>query len=311
MNDWKSNLINAYRLTTAPLRAWQKSMMIRSGQLPVFVLFYHRVSDYFPTPWTIGCREFENQLDWLEQNFQLVSLEAAQQIISSGCNRQPTLAITFDDGYAENVEFALPMLIERRIPITYFVTLGNVLEQRPFEHDLQLGQPLPVNSIDSIRAMVNAGIEIGAHTRNHIDLGQTSDPRVIFDEVIASGRELAQEVSQRIRYFAFPYGQSKNLNQAALQMLKEEGYAGACTTLGAANPVGVDPFQINRLHGDPSLARVKNWLSFDPRYFNSYRFDNEPTAAATTPFPSQMDYSGSLFPSHATTCCQSQTIADR
>jgi peptidoglycan/xylan/chitin deacetylase (PgdA/CDA1 family) len=310
MNDWKSNLINAYRLTTAPLRAWQKSSMIRSGQLPVFVLFYHRVSDQYPTPWTISCRDFEMQIDWLEQNFQLVSLETAQQIIAGGCSRQPTLAITFDDGYAENLEFALPLLVERRIPVTYFVTLGNILEQRPFEHDLRLGQPLPVNSIDSIRAMVNAGIEIGAHTRNHVDLGQTSDPQVVFDEVIMSGRELAQTISQKIRYFAFPYGQSQNLNQTALQWLREEGYHGACTTLGAANPIGVDPFQINRTHGDPLLARVKNWLSFDPRYFNAYRFDHEKHKSNITLFPSQTDFSALSSSPSPSRCCQTQSITD-
>jgi peptidoglycan/xylan/chitin deacetylase (PgdA/CDA1 family) len=273
MSNWKTNLINTYRITTAPFRAWQKSMLMRAGQLPVYVMFYHRVSDCYPNPWTIGCAEFEAQLDWFQKNFQLVSLERAQQIIASGCNRTPTLALTFDDGYAENLEFAIPLIVERRIPLTYFVTLGNVLHQRPFPHDVAFGQPLPVNTIETLRSMADAGIEIGAHTRNHVDLGSISDPETIYDEVITSGRELADALSRPIHFFAFPFGQPKNLNSSAFELLKEEGYRAACTTLPEANPVGADPFQINRLHGDPSLARVKNWLSFDPRFFNSCRTD--------------------------------------
>lgn len=273
MANWKTNLINAYRLTTTPLRAWQKSMLVRAGKVPVFVLFYHRVSDQYPNPWTIGCAEFAAHLDWLQQNFKLVSLEDAQRLIASGCNRQPTLAITFDDGYAENTEFAIPLMVERRIPLTYFVTLGNIRDQRPFEHDLAFGRALPVNSIETIRAMSQAGIEIGAHTRNHVDLGKVKDPKILFDEVITAGRELADEISKPVRYFAFPYGQRCNLNRAAFHLLKEEGYQGVCTTLGAANPIGSDSFQLSRLHGDPSLARIQNWLSFDPRLSTENHFD--------------------------------------
>jgi peptidoglycan/xylan/chitin deacetylase (PgdA/CDA1 family) len=275
MANWKSNLIDAYRFTTAPLRAWQKSMLMRAGQLPIYILFYHRVSDVHPNPWTIGCSDFQAHLDWLAKNFQLVSLKTAQLAIASGYNRTPMVAITFDDGYAENLEFAIPLMLERRIPLTYFVTLGNILQQRPFEHDIVFGQPLPVNSIESIRAMSNAGIEIGAHTRNHIDLGDVSDPEILFDEVIASGRELAFQISKPVRYFAFPFGQRNNLNRTAFRLLKDEGYLGACTTLGAANSIGSDSFQLSRLHGDPSLARIKNWLNFDPRLTTVDRFDYE------------------------------------
>jgi peptidoglycan/xylan/chitin deacetylase (PgdA/CDA1 family) len=271
MNNWKTNLINAYRLTTAPYRAWQRASLIRAGRLPVYVLFYHRVSDGFPTPWTISCQEFEAHINWLENEFEFVSLQAAQEIVSSGENRRPRLAITFDDGYAENMEFALPLLLERRIPTTYFVTWGNVVEQRPFGHDLALGQPLAVNSVDSIRAIANAGIEIGAHSRTHLDLGEINDPDVIFDEVITAGRELSQAISSPIRYFAFPFGQAANLNATAIQYLQTEGYAGCCTAFGGSNAIGGDPFQINRIHGDPSLARIKNWLSFDPRLESASR----------------------------------------
>ncbi len=265
MSDWKSNLIDAYRLSTTPIRAWRKSSLVRAGQLPVFVLFYHRVSDRHTNPWSMTCKNFEQQIDWLQDNFQLAGLDECQQIISSGFNQTPTLAITFDDGYAENLEFALPMLIERRIPFTYFVAWGHIIEQRPFEHDVDRGVPLPVHTPESILALANAGVEIGLHTRNHVNVGEITDKDELYDELVVTGRELAAYIEKPVRYFAFPYGQYQHLTAEAFQLLKAEGFQGACTTLPSGNPIGEDPFQINRYHGDPSLSRIKNWLSFDPR----------------------------------------------
>ena len=170
MVSWRSNLIEAYRYSTLPYRAWQMRHRRNTGQVPVYVVYFHRISDTHPNPWTMSCRDFQRQIDWLEKNFQIVCLQESQRRIASGHNTQPTLSITFDDGYAENCVFALPMLIERRIPVTYFVTLQHTVHQQSFPHDLQLGTPLPVNSIESLRALDISGIEIGAHTRNHPDL---------------------------------------------------------------------------------------------------------------------------------------------
>ncbi len=86
-------------------------------------------------------------IDWFEENFQIVDLQECQRRISSGFNTRPTLSITFDDGYSENCDFALPLLIERRIPVTYFVTTSNIFQQKPFAHDVEAGFPLPVNTI--------------------------------------------------------------------------------------------------------------------------------------------------------------------
>ena len=275
MANWKSNLIEAYRFTTTPYRAWQMVQRRSAGHVPIFVVFYHRISDSFPNPWTLGCREFEQQIDWFERHFQIVGLDECQRRINSGNNSQPTLAITFDDGYAENSEFALPLLLERRIPVTYFVTVDNAIHQRPFAHDIQFGKALATNSIESLRAISMAGVEIGAHTRNHVDLGKLNDPVQLVDEVITSSRELANLVGRPIRYFAFPYGLRQNMNAAVFRLLKEEGFAGACTAMGSWNDIGGDAFQISRIHGDPSFARMKNWFCFDPRLASVVPFDYE------------------------------------
>ena len=75
-------------------------------------------------------RFFARQIRWLQKRFSLVSLEEAQRRILEGCNREPCLSITFDDGYADNCRQAIPLLIGNRIPCTYFVTVRNVLSGR-------------------------------------------------------------------------------------------------------------------------------------------------------------------------------------
>ncbi len=201
----------------------------------------------------------------MRERFDLVSFEKAQQLIGSGKNSRPALTITFDDGYAENCDEAIPFLLEEKIPFTYFVTTEHIMQQTVFPHDAELGNPLPVNSVESIIALADAGVEIGAHTRTHLDLGKATDPDLIYDEVIVATRELEAAIGHRIRFFAFPYGQYCNLNKDVFHLFKHHGFEGVCSAYGGWNDIGNDPFHIQRLHGDPNFTRMKNWLEFDPR----------------------------------------------
>ena len=136
---------------------------------------------------------------------------------------------------------------------------------RDSPHDVKLGCPLPANTIESLLAIDRAGIEIGAHTRTHADLGSITDERVLVDEVVAATIELEEVLQRRVRYFAFPFGQVANLNSKVFGMLREIGFLGVCSAYGGWNEVGDDPFHLQRLHGDPNFERMKNWLTYDPR----------------------------------------------
>lgn len=273
MFDWKSKLIQAYRIATLPYRKIRLFQMSQSGTVPCLVIFYHRVADEDQNPWTISRQAFEQQISWFQDNFDLVDLEECQRRIQSGQNQRPTLSITFDDGYAENCEFALPLLIERRIPCTYFVTTEHTTQQKPFPHDVERGKPLPTNSIASLLAMDIAGIEIGAHTRTHANIGEIKCENQLVDEVIAASVEMESIIGRKMRYFAFPFGQHNHLNRNAFAMLKEAGFLGVCSAYGGWNEIGSDPFHIQRIHGDPNFQRMKNWLTLDPRIGRVARFD--------------------------------------
>ena len=203
-----------------PYRSWRRRRLTAQGKVPAYSIFYHRIADDQPNPWSMTRAQFKRQIDWFQEKFDLVSLAELQRRVDSGFNDRPTLAITFDDGYAENCEYALPLLIERKIPVCYFVTIDNIVRQAPFPHDVELGQNLPVNSIESIQTLSNSGIEIGAHTRTHIDLGSVSDQELLADEVSQASIEIEEHVGKSVQYFAFPFGQRENLNHGAFSMLK-------------------------------------------------------------------------------------------
>lgn len=258
-------LLSSYYHASLPWRQWTASRLAQRGRLPVSILYYHRVADDHPNPWTISCEMFTRQIAWLKRHFDLISLRNAQERIRAGVNHRPAVAITFDDGYADNCAHAIPLLIKDRVPCTYFVSSQFVFDNRPFPHDVARGVPLRPNTIDELKAMADAGIEIGAHTRTHADLGKIDNPRTLQAEVVEAAHELESATGAAIRYFAFPYGLHANLNREAFLLARRAGYQGVCSAYGGYNWPGDDAFHLQRIHADPEMLRLKNWLTIDPR----------------------------------------------
>ena len=211
----------------------------------------------------MGHEMFERQMLWIKQHADVVSLSEIQERMASGKNDRLAVSVTFDDGYAENCDRAVPFLLEQQIPFTYFVSLDFVERQRPFPHDVAAGVPLPPNTPQQLREMASAGVEIGAHTRHHPDVGQIKSPATMIDEVVTSRNELAQLIGREVNYFAFPFGKPENLSAAAVELARHHGVNGICSAYGAYNLPGEDPFHIQRIHGDPEFIRFKNWLTLD------------------------------------------------
>lgn len=264
MNPVKKFALNSYLALTSPLRWMWGSTLAKENRYPVSILFYHRVSDVHPNPWTISTAEFERHMEWLRKNFEIISLSKVQERMVSGNNR-PAVAITFDDGYADNCLTAIPYLVNHQIPATYFVNNKFIQSGQSFPHDKELGVHLPPNGIESLRLMSRSGIEIGAHTRSHVDLGQVNDPQVLFDELVVARDELEDLLDCPVKYFAFPYGQKENLNDEVFRLAKLYGFAGVCSAYGGVNSPGSNPFHLQRIHADPEFARIRNWLTLDPR----------------------------------------------
>lgn len=261
MSILRNTALGVWYYSTLP---WRRRAA-RQGSAPITILFYHRVADQHPNPWTITNRSFARQIRWLRRNFDLISLAEAQRRLRTGDSPRAAVSITFDDGYAENCEQALPLLIRERIPFTYFVASRFVLEGRPFPHDVEAGRLLSPNTPEQIRELAQAGAEIGSHTRTHSDLGHDLDERALRDEILGAREDLAAMTGRPVRYFAFPYGQPCNLNAEAFLLAREASFEAACSAYGGYNLPGGDAFHLQRCHGDTHLLKLKNWATVDPR----------------------------------------------
>lgn len=115
-------LNHARHLLLSPLRMTRKWLVNRFNA-PVVVLIYHRVTrlESDPQRLSVTPENFHAQMCYLKDNFPLVRLDADW----SGVDR-PSVAVTFDDGYADNVNKALPILEALGIPATFFISTGFV-----------------------------------------------------------------------------------------------------------------------------------------------------------------------------------------
>jgi peptidoglycan/xylan/chitin deacetylase (PgdA/CDA1 family) len=275
MTTWKKLALTAYYYST--LRERRRAAMERANGYhePVRILFYHRVADESPNAWTLRTKSFAAQIHWLRERFDIITLSAAQARIASGRNRWPAACITFDDGYADNRRVAIPLLLKHHIPFTYFVSTDHVLGGRPFPHDVASGKPLAVNTLGELRELAAAGVEIGAHTRSHADLGAVASAEQLEGEIVGSQCELEHALGVPVRYFAFPYGQHENLSAAAFRIAYDAGFEGVCSAYGGYNFPGDDPFHLRRFHADEQFIRFANWMTIDPRKLRMHR-DFEP-----------------------------------
>ena len=265
MRFLRSAAIETRLRLTAAARKQQMQQLCDDGAAPMSVLFYHRVADSAPNDWTISREQFRRHVEYCQQHFALVGLDEVQRRAAAGDSSEPTVTFTFDDGYAENCEFALPLLAERGIPCVYFVTVKNIKNQTPFPHDVAAGVALSVNTVQELRDAASCGIEIGLHTATHCDFSERDDQATLQREIHDAKDELEQLLGQAVRYFAVPYGLPEQMTPNVVLAAHQAGLFGLCSAYGAYNFPGQDAFHIRRIHGDPEFSRLRNWLTYDER----------------------------------------------
>jgi peptidoglycan/xylan/chitin deacetylase (PgdA/CDA1 family) len=98
---------------------------------------YHRVNEAGPDPWglAVSPRHFTEHLQVLRRETRPVALRDLPALRARKRGPRPCVALTFDDGYADNVLTALPLLREHDIPATVFVATAHLGKQRGFWWD--------------------------------------------------------------------------------------------------------------------------------------------------------------------------------
>jgi peptidoglycan/xylan/chitin deacetylase (PgdA/CDA1 family) len=109
----------------------------------VVVLLYHRVYDpeFDPQLLSVFPETFDTQMSHLRRRYAVLGLEELREALAKGSVPRRAVAVTFDDGYADNLRNARPILERHRVPATVFVTTGYTDAGREFWWD-ELGRVL-------------------------------------------------------------------------------------------------------------------------------------------------------------------------
>ena len=201
----------------------------------VVVLCYHSIH---PQRWIASAvpELFEEHLTWLAANCECVHFRDIPRAAREGTHGRPVVAITFDDGYDDNHEFALPLLQRSGLPATFFVTPGFIARDQEviqrFRKALRSrDDDFGPMSWSQVRELRDAGMEIGAHTQTHPNLSLLPAERAAW-ELGHSKEVLEQELGEEVGSLAYPFGKPRrHITEETLRVAAEVGYRQAGVVL--------------------------------------------------------------------------------
>jgi peptidoglycan/xylan/chitin deacetylase (PgdA/CDA1 family) len=287
------------------------------GGRGLLILIYHRVLKE-PDPLrrkTVHAAEFSAQMDLLAGCFNVLPLAEALTRLRSRSLPPRAVSVTFDDGYADNLEVALPIMRDRGVPMTVFITTGyldggimfndaiteamrvapgrfdlsdlgldvleladhesrraaigrlvGALKYRPaperrslaMEVFARAGSTPPRNlmlTTPQVRALRDAGAEIGAHTASHPILSRL-EPAAAREDIARGKAELEGILGDPVRLFAYPNGRpGEDYDARHVTMVRELGFTAALSTSWGAAHAGSDRFQLPRVAPWDASAR--------------------------------------------------------
>jgi peptidoglycan/xylan/chitin deacetylase (PgdA/CDA1 family) len=188
-----------------------------------------------------------------------VGLDAVLAHYVDGAPLPPSaVLITFDDGYRDNLENAVPILRRHGYPAVIFVPIGYVGEPRPLPHE----EPLAVRGLvnrtlgwDEVAELAEAGVRVESHGIGHRPLANLELDEAAR-EITLSKLRLEDRLGRPVRAFAFVKGSEADYRPVHLSLLKQAGYDVAFTSVSGANDARTDPLQLRRYNVEPYPLRT-------------------------------------------------------
>lgn len=158
---------------------------------------------------------------------QIVKLEEAL-VDDKSCR----IAITFDDGYRDNLYVAAPILMKYKIPFTVFATASYI----------QSGDSIYMSREELRELATFDGITIGSHGMTHARLAECDD-KTLKKELCESRSYLEDIIGRPVTAVSYPHG---SVNRRVRDAAQEAGYTiGGCSLFGVNKP-GRDPLLLRR-----------------------------------------------------------------
>jgi peptidoglycan/xylan/chitin deacetylase (PgdA/CDA1 family) len=201
----------------------------------------------------VSPRQFERHLWWMRR-VGLVGVTLSEGIRRLRArNAARCVVLTFDDGYADNVVNAAPILKKYGFGATCFVVSERIGSYNTWDAEA-LGGRKPLMNEAQLKTWVDAGFEVGSHTRTHPDL--TTLPRdAVMAELVSSRAALERLIGAPIVTFCYPFGR---LNADLVWRVRQAGYRLAVTTRRGRAASRDDALMLPRLSvsGTKGVANV-------------------------------------------------------
>ncbi len=223
------------------------------------ILAYHRINPYYQNDaLTVSPLQFEQQIKYLQnRGYKFIPLKDYVPLKSKNPHAK-LCCLTFDDGFADNLWFAMPILEKHKIPAIIFITTGfiGINQILPRYRDMEKDRFL---TWEEIKKMIGSNILFGSHTLSHPHLTQI-DESAAWDEIMKSKEIIEEKIGRNVEYFCYPFG---NLNENIIYLVKKAGYLGAVLTY--KKNIHEDLFTLRRtgIYGQNSflIYRIKIWRS--------------------------------------------------
>jgi len=226
-------------------------------QMRVPVLMYHYISipppdaDAIRLDLSVTPQAFDEQMAFLVSNgYRTVRVsDVVEHLLSGAPLPEKPIVLTFDDGYADNYEAALPILKKYGMTATFYVIAKFTENQRP-----------GYATWDQLREMANAGMEIGSHSMDHSDLRGRSIA-FLTDQIARSKQIIESRLGITVKTFSYPSGK---YDAKTIAVLRANGYLGAVTEIQGLQQTTNDIFELRRvrIRGSYSLTDYAYWLNW-------------------------------------------------
>ncbi|HEX3396474.1 MAG TPA: polysaccharide deacetylase family protein [Steroidobacteraceae bacterium] len=185
---------------------------------------------------------FERQL-WTLRRLGLRGVSTSEGItrLSNGTSRG-CVVFTFDDGYADTLTMAAPLLKSYGFRATCYVVSGAVGTFNRWDEEF-LRERKPLMSRDQLELWLAAGMEVGSHSLSHQRLHELPQDAARF-EIAESRTALRNMLGVPIEHFAYPFGQ---YTAEIVELVRHAGYASAMTVMPGVARTSDDRLRLPRI----------------------------------------------------------------